>query len=115
MRYLFWLWLVPMSLFWGWFGLSYYDINFGLLFLRRELHDLVFAIYGDILGVDPAAIPGMFLKACIFDTFLIAGIIAFRRRRQIREWWALRRGHVSPGTEPVMEPVENSRIQVPAE
>ncbi len=38
MRYLFWLWFMPLSLFWGWFGLSYYDMNFGMLFLRRELH-----------------------------------------------------------------------------
>ncbi len=37
MRFLFWFWLTPLVLFWGWFGLSYYDINFGLLFLRREL------------------------------------------------------------------------------
>jgi hypothetical protein len=45
MRYLFWLWFMPLSLFWGWFGLSYYDVNFGMLFLqprvaRPRLRDL---------------------------------------------------------------------------
>jgi hypothetical protein len=45
-----------------------------------------------ILGIDPATIPVMFLKACIFDTFLIFGIIAFRKRRQIKAWWMKRRG-----------------------
>lgn len=114
MRYLFWLWFTPLSLFWGWYGLSYYDINFGFMFLSRDLHDLVFAIYGKILDVDPAAIPGMFLKACIFDTFLIMGIIAFRKRRQIRQWWMNRRG-VTQETDQAEEMVPVEAVQVPAE
>ncbi|TCD14486.1 DUF6105 family protein [Oricola cellulosilytica] len=91
MRYLFWLWFLPLSVFWSWFGLSYNDVNFGLMFLSRDLHDLVFNIYGSLLGVDPAAIPIMFLKACIFDSALIFAIVAFRKRRQIRAWWEARR------------------------
>jgi hypothetical protein len=114
MRYLFWLWLTPLSLFWGWFGLSYYDINFGMVFLSRQLHDLVFTIYGNILNVDPAEIPVMFLKACIFDTFLIFGIIAFRKRRQIRAWWEKRRGGAQE-TEQAIEPISADAVQVPAE
>lgn len=111
MRYLFWLWFMPLSLFWGWFGLSYYDMNFGMVFLSRELHDLVFAIYGHLLDIDPATIPGLFLKACIFDSFLIFGIVAFRKRRQIREWWAKRRG----GAQVTGEAVSAEAVQVPAE
>ncbi|WP_193178418.1 DUF6105 family protein [Oricola nitratireducens] len=112
MRFLFWFWLTPLVLFWSWFGLSYYDINFGFLFLRRELHDLVFQIYGSILGVEPSTIPVLFLKACIFDTFLIFGIIAYRKRGQIRQWWAARRG----AGEAISENLDTAEaVQVPAE
>ena len=114
MRYLFWLWFTPLTLFWGWFGLSYYDVNFGMLFLRRELHDLVFAIYGEILGIDPATIPVLFLKACIFDTFLIFGIVAYRKRRQIRAWWMKRRG-IEEQAESALQSGPAEPVQVPAE
>lgn len=111
MRYLLWLWLLPLVLFWGWFGLSYYDVNFGLLIFRRDLHDLVFQIYGQMLGIDPATIPGLFLKACIFDSALIFAIVAFRKRRAIRAWWEKRRaGGKDPADIDAVEPV-----QLPAE
>jgi hypothetical protein len=112
MRFLFWFWLTPLVLFWGWFGLSYYDINFGFLFLRRELHDLVFEIYGQILGVKPSLIPVYFFEACIFDTFVVLGIIAYRKRRQIREWWVARRENREDITEKL---VAAEAAQVPAE
>lgn len=112
MRYLLWLWLLPLTLFWGWFGLSYYDVNFGLLIFSRQLHDLVFNIYGSLLGVEPASIPVLFLKACIFDTFLIFGIIAFRKRRQIRAWWDGRR---RTETDAIEDQREGETAQVPAE
>ena len=110
-RYLFWLWLLPLTLFWGWYGLSYNDISFGMTFLSRDLHDLVFHIYGTVLGVDPATIPGLFLKACIFDTFLIFGFVAFRKRRQIRQWWQER--NARPEEQPAAEIAEP--VQLPAE
>ena len=50
------------------------------------MHDLVFQLYGDVLGVDPATIPAMVAQACIFDTLLIAAIWAFRRRRELAAW-----------------------------
>ncbi len=76
------------------------------------MHDLVFRIYGSLLGVEPSAIPVLFLKACIFDTFLIVGIIAYRKRRQIREWWAARRGN----REAISENLDTAEaVQVPAE
>lgn len=94
------LWAAPMALLWGWFGLSYYDFNFGTLFLSRRMHDLVFMIYGNILGMDPATIPGLLAKACLLDTALLMGIIGFRRRKQIRAWWDARKaGAQSPEPE----------------
>ena len=43
-----------------------------------------------MLGVDPATIPALIAKACIFDTAMIVAIWAFRRRREIAAW---ARGH----------------------
>jgi hypothetical protein len=91
MRTLLALWAIPTGLFWGWFFLSLNDINFGCVMLSRQLHDLVFQLYGQILGVDPAIIPGMVARACVFDTFLVMALIAFRRRRPIAEWIRQRR------------------------
>lgn len=96
MRALLLLWIVPLSLFWGWYFLSLNDMNFGYVMLSRQLHDLVFQLYGEILGVDPGLIPGMVAKACVFDSFLVAGIVAFRRRRQIATWWRGRRADKPP-------------------
>ncbi|MCG7503822.1 DUF6105 family protein [Mesorhizobium retamae] len=96
MRALLLLWIVPLSLFWGWYFLSLNDMNFGYVMLSRQLHDLVFQLYGEILGVDPGLIPGMVAKACVFDSFLVAGIVAFRRRRQIAAWWRERRAGKPP-------------------
>ncbi|PDQ20271.1 hypothetical protein CN311_15020 [Mesorhizobium sanjuanii] len=86
MRYLFALWVAPLALFWGWFFLSLNDINFGYVMLSRQLHDLVFQLYGQMLGVDPAVIPGMVAKACVLDGLLLMAFWAFRRRRAIAGW-----------------------------
>jgi hypothetical protein len=86
MRYIFALWAAPMALFWGWFYLSLNDMNFGYVMLSRRLHDLVFQLYGQMLGIDPATIPGMVAKACVFDGFLLMALWAFRRRREIGGW-----------------------------
>lgn len=86
MRYVLALWASPLVLFWGWFGLSFYDINFGYVMLTRQVHDLVFELYGDMIGIDPTIIPAMVAKACIVDTLVLMAIFAFRRRRQIGAW-----------------------------
>lgn len=86
MRWVFAAWAIPMGLFWSWFYLSYYDMNFGYLILSRQIHDLLFQIYGNTLGVDPATIPALVARACILDTLLIMAIWAFRRRRAISTW-----------------------------
>jgi hypothetical protein len=83
MKYIVAIWASPLVLFWGWYFLSLNDINFGYVMLTRQLHDLVFQLYGEMLGVDPATIPGLIAKACVFDTLLICAIWAFRRRREL--------------------------------
>jgi hypothetical protein len=102
MRYILIFWGLPMGLFWGWYGLSYYDINFGYVFLSRVAHDFAFRFYGAILGVDPAIIPPLVAKACVVDTAIIFGIFGFRRRRQIMAWWAERKaaGPLAPAMKP---------------
>ncbi|MBS3651376.1 hypothetical protein KEU06_22430 [Pseudaminobacter sp. 19-2017] len=113
MRIILALWAAPLLAFWGWFGLSYYDMNFGYVLLTREAHELIFQLYGEILGIDPVTIPSLVAKACVFDTFILLGIWAFRRRRNLRAWlarnevrsrFALRRARYSgepvPGSTP---------------
>ena len=80
------LWFLPISLIGAWYGLSYHDINFGFLMLSRQVHDMVFQVYGNMLGMEPEAIPPLLLKAIIVDSFIILGIAAFRWRRQIKAW-----------------------------
>jgi hypothetical protein len=86
MRYVFAFWATPMGIFWGWFYLSANDINFGYAMLSRQMHDFFFQIYGQMLGIDPAIIPGMVAKTCVFDGFLLMALWAFRRRREIAGW-----------------------------
>jgi hypothetical protein len=80
------LWVTPIVLLGSWYGLSYYDINFGYRILSRDLHDLVFTIYGNLLGIPPETIPPLVLKAIILDTFLVIGFIVIKRRR--KQIWA---------------------------
>jgi hypothetical protein len=85
-----------MAIFWGWFFLSANDMNFGYAMLSRQVHDFAFQLYGQMLGVDPAIIPGMVARTCVFDFFLLMGLWAFRRRRNIAEWIRQRRqGNIS--------------------
>lgn len=83
------LWIMPIVLLGSWYGLSYYDINFGYRILTRDLHDLVFTIYGNLLGIPPESIPPLVLKAIIFDSFLVVGFIVIKRRRK-QIWAAIR-------------------------
>lgn len=94
MRWVFAAWALPMGIFWGWFFLSYYDMNFGYVMLTRQVHDLLFELYGQMLGVEPATIPPLVAKACILDTAIILAIWAFRRRKEIAAWFRARRGMV---------------------
>ncbi len=84
MRALLILWLTPIFLLSTWYGLSVNDINFGTTFFSKEMNDLVFNIYGDLLGIDPKLIPSMVAKALAFDSLFVLAIIAYRLRKK---WW----------------------------
>ncbi len=106
MRYLLFFWVAPVGLFWGWYYLSYYDINFGSIYLSRRLHDLVFELYGNMLGVDPASIPGMIGHAFLLDSLMIGAIVAFRRRRAILTWIEAVRARRADDALPQSRPAE---------
>ena len=97
MRALLTFWLAPIVFFWTWYALSLHDA--GGFFFSREMHDRVFAMYGAILSVDPAAIPGMVADALVGDSLILLAIVAFRRRRAIHGWWLARKAQ--PAAEPV--------------
>ena len=44
-------WALPLVVFWGWYFLSLYNIHFGYVLLTRQAHDLLFDLYGDMIGV----------------------------------------------------------------
>lgn len=90
MRYLLMFWAGPIGFLVSWYFMSLNDVNFGTMFLSRQFHDLVFTIYGNILGVDPETIPPLVARACVMDTALIFVIIALRKRVQIKSWWSAR-------------------------
>ncbi len=83
-RTLFLLWALPILLFGIWYGLSVNDMNLGTIMFSRQLHDHVFAIYGNLLGIDPQALPMMIVDALITDTLIVFGFIAYRKRKA---WW----------------------------
>ena len=63
-----------------WYGLSANDINFGTFLFSRQMHDLTFQIYAQTLGVEVSELPGLLFNALIFDSLLIAAIVAYRKR-----------------------------------
>lgn len=99
MRWILLFFALPLGSFWGWYFLSLNDINFGTVYFSRALHDLVFQLYGEMLGVDPDLIPGLIAKACLFDMSLVGAIWAFRRRADIRAWFAARRNGSVPAAD----------------
>jgi hypothetical protein len=85
-------WALPMGTFWGWYFLSAYNLHFGYVMLTRQVHDLVFEIYGQSVGIDPALLPALVARICVLDTLLVAALVAFRRRASIVAWLQARRG-----------------------
>lgn len=84
------LWAGPIFFLGSWYFLSYHDLSFGFFMLTRETHDLVFNIYGQILGIDPALLPMLVARAVAFDSLIVLTILAYRRRKQIYAWWEKR-------------------------
>lgn len=78
MRTILILWAIPIVLFWGWYGLSAHDINFGLFFLTRDFHDLIFKIYSNILGLPAEDIPGWLAWVFFVDTLILLAVAALR-------------------------------------
>jgi len=96
MKWLLFFWALPLAVLGSWYGLSYYDINFGYMILTRQMHDLVFQIYGKILGLPPQDIPPLVLKAIIMDSCVLFLVLAFRRRKAIIAWWKSRQSSRTP-------------------
>lgn len=77
------LWVLPISFLGGWYFLSLNDLHFGMHFFSRQMHDLVFTIYGNALGIAPETIPPLVAKAIVMDTGIVLLIVAYRRRKPI--------------------------------
>lgn len=86
MKWLAGFWGFPVLFLFAWYGLSYNDMSFGIFMLSREAHDLVFKIYGDILGIPPETIPPLVARAIIVDSLIVLAIYVFRRRLAFWNW-----------------------------
>ncbi len=93
MKWLLIFWAGPILLLTSWYSLSYYDMSFGVFMLTRQAHDLVFSIYGHVLGIPPETIPPLVMRAIVVDSLFLFSLIAFRRRKAIAARW---RGRQSP-------------------
>ncbi|NRP73393.1 hypothetical protein ILFOPFJJ_04296 [Ensifer psoraleae] len=92
MKWLLIFWGAPVTLLTGWYGLSYYDMSFGVFMLTRQAHDLVFAIYGHVLGIPPETIPPLVARAMVVDSAIVFALVALRKRREILAWCRRRFG-----------------------
>ena len=80
-------WAGPVVFLGSWYWLSYYDISFGIFMFSRQVHDLVFQVYGHALGIPPESIPPLVARAIAFDSLIVFAIIALRKRKAIAAWW----------------------------
>ncbi len=87
MKWLLIFWAGPIALLGSWYSLSYYDMSFGVFMLTRQAHDLVFNIYGHVLGIPPETIPPLVMRAIVLDSLVLFSLVAFRRRKAIAAWW----------------------------
>ena len=78
MRLILILWIIPIVVFWGWYGLSAYDLHMGSFFFSRAFHDHMFRLYGSMLGVPPEEVPMLIAGTFAFDTMLLVGMSALR-------------------------------------
>ncbi|MES5096723.1 DUF6105 family protein [Agrobacterium sp. BA1120] len=103
------LWAGPIALLGSWYSLSYYDMSFGIFMLTRQAHDLVFQIYGNVLGIPPETIPPLVMRAIAVDSIVVFAIIGFRKRKVIAAWWRGRQ----PSKEPAVLPRPDSLSSAP--
>lgn len=111
MKWFLFLWAGPVALLFGWYFLSLNDMSFGIFMLTREAHDLVFRIYGNILGIDPALLPPMVMRAIAVDSLFVVALVAFRRRKTIAAWW--RERQAAPVAEQVATSVNDNLPVIP--
>jgi Family of unknown function (DUF6105) len=90
MRYFLALWVLPVGGLLAWLFLASNNYAFGTFFFSRTMYDLVFGIYGEILGVDPDTLPRLVYKALVLDTLIVASLFALKRRKDIMHWWKTR-------------------------
>ena len=90
MRYFLLFWLLPVGGLVAWLYMAENDLSFGIHFFSRDMYDMVFGVYGQILGVDPETLPPLIYNALVFDTCIVAAIFAFRRRKDVFAWWKSR-------------------------
>ncbi|MGO4437496.1 DUF6105 family protein [Rhizobium sp. RAF56] len=95
MKWLLIFWAGPIAFLASWYWLSYYDMSFGIFMYTREVHDLVFKIYGGILGIPPQDIPPLVARAIVLDSLVLFAVVGFRRRIAIRAWWQARQSSKS--------------------
>jgi hypothetical protein len=103
------LWAMPIAFLGAWYSLSYYDMSFGIFMLTRQAHDLVFQVYGDVLGIPPETIPPLVMRAVVVDSLVLFAIMAFRRRKAIKAWWTARQAKLSEAPEVRANPESLSR------
>lgn len=88
MKYLLIFWGIPVGSLALWYGLSFNNINFGYIVLSREFNDVVFQIYGQILGIDPSVIRSALIRLLLVDTVIIFAFFYFKPIRRLRALWA---------------------------
>ncbi|WP_062202716.1 DUF6105 family protein [Aureimonas sp. AU12] len=86
MRWFLGLWFVPITFLVLWFALAANDINLGTFFFSRAMYDLVFTMYGNVLGIPPADLPPMVARALMLDSAIVLALYVFRRRKPITAW-----------------------------
>ncbi|KQQ46611.1 MULTISPECIES: DUF6105 family protein [Rhizobium/Agrobacterium group] len=97
------LWAGPIVLLGSWYSLSYNDMSFGIFMLTRQAHDLVFQIYGNVLGIPPETIPPLVARAIVVDSLIVFALIGFRKRKSLVAWWRGNQSSKTSGTLPSAE------------
>ncbi|MGG7518040.1 DUF6105 family protein [Allorhizobium undicola] len=95
MRWLLIFWAGPIFLLGSWYYLSLNDMSFGIFMLTRQANDLVFQVYGNMLGLDPASLPPLVMRAIVVDSAVLFALVGLRRRAKIIAWLRARRAQLS--------------------
>ena len=108
MRLILILWIIPIVVFWGWYGLSANDMSMGFFFFTRAFHDHMFRLYGSMLGVPSEEVPMLIAGTFAFDTMLLVGISALRWHKK---WFPQAKGWVFEALNITSEPVVDQSVE----